>query len=217
MSAEHQTKPLVAVSQRVDVWKDRGERRDALDQRLFAFLLAAGVLPVPVPNNLHQPGADGLPSRDNFDAWLAAVKPRAIVLSGGNDIGEHPERDMTEYGLANYAREKNLPLLGICHGMQMLATWAESELVAVNKHVRTRHRLQIAEGMGRWPAEVNSFHNYTLGSCPLGFAVAARAEDGAIEAIRHDSLRWEGWMWHPEREDSFSPVDIDRLKALFNV
>jgi len=43
---------VVAVSQRVDDYPDRNERRDVLDQRLIEFLLAAGYLPIPVPNSL---------------------------------------------------------------------------------------------------------------------------------------------------------------------
>ena len=42
----------VAVSQRIDFYFKRNEIRDALDQRIIQFLLKAGYLPVPVPNNL---------------------------------------------------------------------------------------------------------------------------------------------------------------------
>lgn len=63
---------VVAVSQRVDVLPERGESRDALDQRLIDFLLAGGYLPVPVPNGL----------QDDLHDWLNAVSPQAIVLSG---------------------------------------------------------------------------------------------------------------------------------------
>lgn len=217
MSTVRKAQPVVAVSQRVDVWKDRDERRDALDQRLMTFLLMVGLLPVPVPNSLFQPSPEGLLSHDSFDAWIAAVRPQSIVLSGGNDIGECPERDLTERELLTYAQAQNLPLLGLCRGMQMIAMWAGSKLVPVDEHVCTRHRLLTTEGSGPWPDEVNSFHNFALSDCPSGFAVTARAENGAIEAIRHESLLWEGWMWHPERENRFSPADANRLKALFHV
>ena len=63
--------------------------------------------------------------------------------------------------------------------------------------------------------EVNSYHAYSITECPKGFEILALSEDGEIEAIRHSSLPFEGWMWHPEREIKFSNNDIYRLKKLF--
>ena len=205
-----------AVSQRVDVWAERGERRDGLDQRLMKFLQVAGALPVPVPNGLSMQTSEGLLFRDSLDDWLATVKPQAVVLSGGNEIGEHPERDQTERKLLNYAEAQHLPVLGICRGMQIMALQAGGSLVPLDGHVRARHRLQTIESSGRWPNEVNSFHNFALGNCPPGFFLTAHSEDGAIEAMRHEKLPWEGWMWHPERECEFSSVDVNRVQALFH-
>jgi GMP synthase-like glutamine amidotransferase len=191
--------PIVAITQRVDVWADRGERRDALDQRLGRWVAEAGGVAVPVPNDpVALPG------------WLAGLAPTMIMLSGGNDIGDAPERDAVESLLLAHARDAALPLLGLCRGMQMMAHWAGIGLVPVTGHVRTRHRLE-AEG---WPAEVNSFHNFALALAPPGYDVILRAEDGAIEAIRHRTLPWEGWMWHPEREERFDPMDTARLSTL---
>ena len=207
----------VAVSQRVDVWAGRGERRDAVDQRLCQWLMAIGCIPVPVPNTLNM---TLVAERDDkwmgLKDWLLAVKPDAVLLSGGNDIGEVPERDNTEHRLLAYAKDQGLPALGICRGMQMMAVWADGSLMPVSGHVRTRHRLQIAASPGEWPDEVNSFHNIALAECPLGFVVTARAEDGTIEAMRHEILPWEGWMWHPERESTFSSSDMNRFQALFH-
>ena len=193
---------VVAISQRVDTHPERGESRDALDQRLIAFVLAAGFLPVPVPNRWQTP--------DDLDRWLAAVNPQAIMLSGGNDIGQCPARDQTESQLLEHARTRRLPLLGICRGMQMLAHWSGSSLKAVTGHVRTRHQLS-----GQIVAEVNSYHTLALADCPRGFEVLARSEDGEIEAIRHLQLPWQGWMWHPERECDFAAHDLQRLQQLF--
>ena len=197
----------VAVSQRVDVYPDRGERRDALDQRLCQWLVEVGCVPIPVPNTL---------SAGEWQSWLHAVKPDAVLLSGGNDIGDVIERDNTERSLLDYAKELVLPALGICRGMQMMAVWAGGSLAPVSGHVRTRHHLQTAANMGAWPDEVNSFHNFSLADCPPGFMVAARAADGAIEAMRHAILPWEGWMWHPEREPQFNSTDAMRCRALLN-
>lgn len=209
---------IVAVSQRVDIWTDRGERRDALDQRLCQWLAMADCVPVPVPNGLVSP--EIIESGQNWlelQNWLVAVRPMAVVLSGGNDIGEAPERDLTERRLLSWAKDWNVPVLGICRGMQMMAIWAGGVLMPVAGHVRTRHALRVSDSAGDWPNEVNSFHNLALSDCPPGFLVSARTEDGTIEAIRHTDLPWEGWMWHPEREHSFSLPDVNRMKALLHV
>lgn len=202
---------VVAISQRVDLYPDRNETRDALDQRWITLLLVAGFIPVPVPNGLYKALPDGRCDHEPLDAWLAALKPAAFVLSGGNDIGQCNARDLTEGWLLDYARMQQSPVLGICHGMQMLAHWAGTGLHPVHGHVGTRHYLS-----GEIAGEVNSYHAFSLTACPDGFEVLAQSEDGEIEAIRHRSLPWEGWMWHPEREPNFSQHDIQRLKALFS-
>lgn len=201
---------VVAVSQRVDTHRERDERRDALDQRLSVFLVSAGFLPVPIPNALFVNSPDGKCDPTVLDAWLAAVDPFAFVLSGGNDHGEHCERDSTESRLLDHASERQMPLLGICRGMQMMAHWNGAELVSVEGHTRNRHQLS-----GEIDREVNSYHAFSLASCPVDFRVLARSEDGEIEAIRHLSLPWEGWMWHPEREAGADYSDVRRLNALF--
>ena len=94
----------------------------------------------------------------------------------------------------------------------MMATLAGSSLRKVNGHIRTRHVLQSGVISG----EANSYHDMSVDSCPIGYHILARSEDGEIEAIRHDEYPWEGWMWHPEREVNFDIRDIKRTNELFN-
>ena len=213
---------LVAVTQRVDRIADRDETRDGLDQRLLQWLVQSGFVPVPVPNGIADPGAtteaESLAARGRsplLDDWLRSVRPAGLVLSGGNNIGAHADRDATERYLLSWARSQRVPVLGICRGLQMMATWAGGTLVEIAGHVRCRHPLAIDRNPDHWPDQVNSFHDWGLASCPAGFTVAARANDGVIEALVHDDLPWEGWMWHPEREQPFAPRDTRRLRALF--
>lgn len=199
---------ISVISQRVEFLSDRNETRDALDQRLISWITENGILAFPVPNNLIEVG--------QLESWLLKIKPDSIILSGGNNLGEYPQRDKTEEFLINYAKKNQLPLLGICRGMQMLGAFAGAKIQQVSGHVKTRNKLKPLNG-GEWPVEVNSFHDFALSDCPSGFEVSAIAEDGVIEAIIHTTLPWEGWMWHPEREDKFSQVDGNRLRRLFGI
>jgi putative glutamine amidotransferase len=194
----------------VDFFPDRNERRDALDKRLVQFLLTAGYVPVPIPNDLHLNSSDFFLDRDAIAVLVDKINPQAVLLSGGNDIATCSERDATESWLLDYAEQHQLPLLGICRGMQMMGIWAGAELKSVTGHVCASHEL-----MGKISGEVNSYHNQAIAGCPKDFSVLAHSMDGEIEAIQHQNLPWEGWMWHPEREDPFKSDDVQRLQTLF--
>ena len=201
---------VVVVSQRVDNYLDRNERRDGLDQRVTSLLSTIGCVPVPIPNSFHSEFHSGAPNKDAFNGWIKAINPEAFLLSGGNDIGDFPERDVVETWLLDHAEQHSLPTLGVCRGMQLMGLRSGGKLKLVKGHVRTQHNLN-----GVIKGKANSYHNQALVECPPKFRVLARSEDGHIEAIRHESLPWEGWMWHPEREQVFCLRDIERLKALF--
>lgn len=192
----------IGVTMRVLEAQGYYEPRDALTQVWSNFLGVA--LPnaawLPVPNV----GANGI--RIYCEKWGI----NRLILTGGEDIGVSAIRDETEQELLIWAKECAVPVLGVCRGMQMMAVWAGVALKPVEGHVRTRHILQ-----GDLVREVNSFHNHGLAACPRGFYVTARAEDNGIEAMCNPELRWEGWMWHPERERPVQSADIDRLQRLF--
>lgn len=192
----------IGVTMRILETQGYYEPRDALAQEWGDFLNKA--LPhaawMPLPNL----GAHSI--RLYCEKWGI----NRLILTGGEDIGVSALRDETEHDLLLWAKDRSIPVLGVCRGMQMMAVYAGVSLISVEGHIRTRHLLQ-----GDYVHEVNSFHQYALATCPVGFKVSARAEDGQIEAIYHAEYHWEGWMWHPEREASFNQNDIDQLQRLF--
>jgi putative glutamine amidotransferase len=207
---------------RIDEYPDREERRDAVDQDLIRFIFNAGFFPVLVPNSMVEVSVEGwaespymkvfdLGAVRNLERFIREVDPVGVVLSGGNDIGSCEDRDITEQVLLRYALKHQLPALGLCRGMQMMGVFSGVELTGVSGHVRTRHQL-----VGEIKRDVNSYHNLGLSGCPDGFRVLATAEDGGIEAIRSGTLNWEGWMWHPERENPFNVADIKQFQKLFS-
>lgn len=198
-------KPVVALSQRLDILSARNERRDALDQRWALFLEACGLLPLPLPN--HEASAALL---------LQQLRPAGVILTGGNDLvaygGDAPERDATEAMLIRWAMETATPLLAVCRGAQMLAHHFGTPLLRAQNHAGTRHPLHFADGSQR---EVNSYHDWCFVQAPEGFEAWATHADGAIEAIRHRSARMTGILWHPEREMPFDGRDIALFRAHF--
>tara|TARA_B110000008_G_C16957074_1_gene558646 strand:+ start:67 stop:708 length:642 start_codon:yes stop_codon:yes gene_type:complete len=203
----------IGISQRVDKISTHNEYRDSLDQRLIKWVTNMSLLPILIPNNLINKS-----SNDNnqplITRWIGEMGLDAIILSGGNNIGEEIRRDLTEIFLLNWARENNIPVLGICRGMQMMAKFCGGSLKNVDGHVNTRHSLLFDKSTHVFPITVNSFHNYSVTEQLCEFNVLARSVDNSIEAIEHISLPWEGWMWHPERETIFAEEDSTRFIKL---
>jgi len=193
----------IGITMRVDVCLEGKERRDSIDQRLLRWVQSLGGLPFPTPNNIR--------SVCEAKEWLNGLSLDALILSGGNDLGDAPERDITELNLLEAARESKIPVLGICRGMQVMASFFGVGVKELSNHVGTRHNIY-----GDLQTEVNSFHRFSIEACPSGFSVLAADDVGAIEAIRHNTLPWEAWMWHPEREPVFRQLELDRFCSLIS-
>ena len=142
---------------------------------------------------------------------MEVCKPRGFILTGGTAVGENVTRDSTEFWIMDFAEKNLMPVLGICRGMQIMAFRAGVPSKLITKHAGVRHKIT-----GLISGTVNSYHDFTISSCPADFEVTAWATDNAIEAIKHRSLPWEGWMWHPEREKNFSEDDVKRINDLFD-
>jgi len=192
----------VAVTQRVVVDPPHGTRRDCLDQVWVKFLLGCGLIPIPVPNSV--------------DAALTICQQvGGIVLTGGNDLtaygGDAPDRDATETALLDLAEQRDLPVLGVCRGMQMIQHRFGSRLQRVQGHVAPRQRISI-DGRN---VEVNSFHNFGATEVHPPLRTWAIADDRVIKAVRHSGRRMLGVMWHPERLDPFAADDVALFSGFF--
>lgn len=206
-----------------------------------AALAACGALPVIIPL--------GLPEellRDLFE------RLDGLLLAGGVDIapaeyGEapHPQlgrvdaaRDATELTIARWALATDLPILGICRGIQSLNVAAGGTLYqdllaqypgamqhayrpAESPWERPTHRVRVAEGsrlaavFGATGLAVNSFHHQAVKQPAPGFSPVAWAEDGVIEGIEKPDRRFVvGVQWHPEGMFRSDPL-ARRLFAAF--
>lgn len=117
-----------------------------------------------------------------------------------------------EYVVA-YAIEKNIPILGICMGMQLLGSYDNdcqcTELIDSNinhnqHNVKYAHKVRIQDGtrlydiVGENEISVNSKHRYAITKVNK-FKISAISEDGYIEGIELPDKKFVvGIQWHPE-------------------
>jgi putative glutamine amidotransferase len=144
-------------------------------------------------------------------------------------------RDAWELDLLPRALNRDLPILAVCRGIQVLAVALGGSLVqdlpaelrarGIRSRVAHRgrggadstHRITIVPRtvLARLiPAKttlVNSHHHQAVRAAPRGTRVSARAGDGAIEAIEHATRRFVlGVQWHPERWNRPSSAAVMR-------
>lgn len=127
---------------------------------------------------------------------LTFLQPSLIVLAGGESIGLNPNRDTTENTLLDYAiNNTKVKVFGICRGLQVMITKFGGTLVPTDTHEGVFHKIS---GSG-YDGEVNSFHKFRIDFLTNDFSILATSDDGSVEAVKHRTLPWVGWMWHPER------------------
>jgi gamma-glutamyl-gamma-aminobutyrate hydrolase PuuD len=198
----------IGITQRVEVVPHYGERRDCLDQRWSDLVLKLGYLPIPLPNI----------APENVAKLVESLQISAVILSGGNSIAclnpetsdAAPERDAFENALIPIIFAKNLPVIGVCRGMQLLNLYMGGSLQEMSGHVAVRHTLNSCSCEYTLPTEVNSYHNYGIANNGLADTLKPLACDdaGNVEGFYRSDMPMLGVMWHPEREEQFSQCDI---------
>ena len=206
-------KPLIGITM------NSAEGKQEINVVYIKAILQAGGIPVCIPY-----------IQEEIDEVLAKID--GLLLSGGSDInpayyGEEPhpkidaivtERDESELKLIKGALQRNLPILGLCRGQQILnvafggtlyqdiVSEVEEAVQHVQKSARYEkvHSVSVVEGTKLFSITgreimTNTFHHQCVKVLGEGLIVSARTRDGLIEAIEHPDYRFcLSVQWHPE-------------------
>ena len=191
----------------------------------------AALIPLSYVSAIERAGGRPLlvpPSENGIEETLAVLD--GLLFSGGSDIdpdtygaeahpetnGVRPERDQAELALLEAALARDLPVLAVCRGSQVLNIALGGDLVQhlpeVVGHERHKHTpgvfadhdVEVLPGTKLHAlvgdhAPVKSHHHQGYGRIGEGLREAARAEDGTVEAIEDPGRRFAlGVLWHPE-------------------
>jgi gamma-glutamyl-gamma-aminobutyrate hydrolase PuuD len=193
--------------------------------------LEAALVPADYVRAVERAGGRALlvpPSHDGVEETLESLD--GLIFSGGSDLDPelygqeaHAEtsdvmrnRDTAELALLEAALERDMPVLAICRGSQVLNVARGGDLVqhlpdvvGDEKHKHTPgtfadHDVSVEDGsrlasvLGE-RAPVKSHHHQGFGKVGEGLRVVAYAEDGTIEAVEDPTRRFAlGVLWHPE-------------------
>jgi microsomal dipeptidase-like Zn-dependent dipeptidase/gamma-glutamyl-gamma-aminobutyrate hydrolase PuuD len=218
MADMHQTFPVAQRRPVIGITGNYADLTCKLGDGYYKQIVKAGGVPFIIP-----------PVADEAVLLSALDRVDALLLSGGADInplyqGEEPqpqlgginsERDLPELLLARLAYHRQLPILGICRGIQTLVMALEGK---VAQHISTSikhsqdadrseptHTISILEDSTLYniyqttTVYVNSFHHQAVSEPGAHFRTVATAPDGVIEAIESAELKpMMGVQWHPE-------------------
>ncbi len=191
----------IGISLRIVKSESYEEKRDVLSQNWPQFFEKLNLIPIFIPNVM-----------SNLEFYLDSIGLDGIILSGGDNIGDYPERDSTENTLIQYGIHNNLPIFGVCRGMQMINYFFDGTILnnSSQNHVGKSHGIKISNNtlsnkLNSKLITVNSFHNNLIKDENLGINLVSFARtisDNTIEGIFHKEYKILGVMWHPERDQN---------------
>jgi putative glutamine amidotransferase len=199
-------------------WGVWDEPADLLPASYAVAVERAGGVPLLLPPTVPAHAAAAL---DGVDGLLLAggadVDPSRYGAAHDTHTGlPRTDRDTWELALVDAALARDLPLLAVCRGMQVLNVALGGDLVqhlpdevgtelhcpVVGRH--GRHAVDLAPGsrlagaLGPRPMTA-TYHHQSVGTLGRGLTACGWAEDGVVEAVELADRRWVfGVQWHPE-------------------
>lgn len=227
---EKKAAPVIGISTEIDI-----PERIAVKRRYVDAIIRAGGIPYLLPFT---------DNREVLQGALALID--GLLLTGGDDIypslyGETilPEcgtvcqdRDSYDYTLLRLAHERQLPVFGICRGMQIINTFfggtlyqdlpsqcpsdvchrsADASIVAQH-NIRCSKDSRLFRATGKENLLISSIHHQAIKEIAAGFKVTAFSQDGIIEAIESAfaSHIW-GVQFHPEVQGTENDAEMQQL------
>ena len=220
---EAQSKPVIGITANYD------DGKSMLAEGYYKKVVAAGGVPLLIP------------PMDDTDTIINTLdRIDGLILSGGGDYnplfcGEEPsprlhsingERDLPELLITRLAYNRQIPMMGICRGIQTLAMALGGtvrqdigDTEGLIKHSQDAHRSVPTHSVsvcddsvlhhiyGSRTLYVNSFHHQAVGEPGDKFRVVARSSDGVVEAMESTEMKSIiGVQWHPECIDDGLPL-----------
>jgi putative glutamine amidotransferase len=216
----------VLITQRHAV-NNHGDWIDSLENSYIEFFESFGMNLIPIPNV----------SR-NIDKLISITDADGIILSGGGDVNPElfgsdikgcnvsKERDECESMLLKIAVSKDIPVFGICRGMQFINVYFGGKLLSNIGSIdpEAKHRIAGSHSIrvmsdeithrigGTGELQTNSYHEHGMLENDLGKHICSFAifdELGLIEGIYHSKYPIAGVQWHPER--NCAPAALDKF------